>query len=78
MTSVQKRSKSPELRTNKVFITIKTKHYDFSVSPSLLDRTFNYIRNQREHHKRCAYREEYKMFLDVSGIEYNEKYAFSD
>lgn len=50
----------------------------FSVSPSLLDRTFNYIRNQKEHHKKRTFREEYKTFLNASGIKYDEKYAFSD
>ena len=50
----------------------------FSVSPSLLDKTIHYIRNQEEHHKKRTYEEEYRMFLDAYGIKYDERYAFSD
>jgi len=46
----------------------------FSVSPSLLGKTEAYIRNQAVHHARRSFREEYKMFLDAYGIEYDEKY----
>ena len=50
----------------------------FSVSPSLLDKTMNYIKNQEEHHKKRAFQEEYKMFLDAYGVEYDEKYFVAD
>lgn len=50
----------------------------FSVSPTLLDKTINYIRNQEIHHKSRTFKDEYKLFLEHYGIEYNEKYAFSD
>lgn len=50
----------------------------FSVSPSLSEKTVNYIRNQKEHHRKRSFREEYKLFLDAYGIDYDEKYAFSD
>jgi putative transposase len=50
----------------------------FSVSPSLLEKTINYIRRQEEHHKKRTFREEYKMFLEHYGIEYDERYAFGD
>lgn len=50
----------------------------FSVSPTLIDKTVSYIRNQSCHHKRMSFREEYKLFLDAYGIEYDEKYAFED
>ena len=50
----------------------------FSVSPSLLEKTVNYIRRQEEHHKKRTFREEYKMFLEHYGIEYDERYAFGD
>lgn len=36
----------------------------FSVSPSLLDKTVNYINRQNEHHKKMTFQEEYKLFLD--------------
>ena len=50
----------------------------FSVSPSLIDKTTQYIRGQEEHHKTRSFREEYRLFLDAYGIEYDERYAFSD
>ena len=50
----------------------------FSVSPSLVDKTVNYIRGQSEHHKKRTFQEEYKLFLDAYGIQYDERYAFGD
>lgn len=50
----------------------------FSVSASLLDTVVRYIRRQAEHHRRRSFREEYKMFLEAYGIEYDERYAFED
>ena len=50
----------------------------FSVSPSLLDKTKRYVLSQEEHHKHRSFKEEYKMFLDAYGIEYDERFAFSD
>lgn len=50
----------------------------FSVSPSLIEKTINYIRMQEEHHKKRTFKEEYKLFLEAYGINYNEKYAFGD
>lgn len=50
----------------------------FSVSSSLLDKTVQYIRNQAEHHRKRTFREEYILFLEAYGIEYDEQYAFSD
>ena len=50
----------------------------FSVSPTLLDKTINYIRSQEEHHAKRNTKEEYKMFLDAYGIEYDEQYLIDD
>ena len=50
----------------------------FSVSPSLHDKTKYYIENQEEHHKKMSFKEEYLMFLKEYGIEYNEKYLWTD
>ncbi len=47
----------------------------FSVSPSLIEKTTNYIRNQAEHHKKRTFREEYKLFLEAYGIQYDERFA---
>ena len=50
----------------------------FSVSPSLIDKTTDYIHRQAEHHKKRTFQEEYKLFLEAYGIEYDEQYAFGD
>ncbi|MBQ2518426.1 MAG: transposase [Bacteroidaceae bacterium] len=50
----------------------------FSMSPSLIEKTVAYIDHQAEHHALRSFREEYKMFLDTCGIQYDERNAFSD
>ena len=50
----------------------------FSVSPSILDTTKKYIYNQAEHHRTHTFEEEYKAFLSAYGIQYDERYLFSD
>lgn len=50
----------------------------FSVSPSLLDKTKLYIQNQQKHHKKLSFKEEYLLFLKEYGIEYDEKYLWSN
>ena len=50
----------------------------FSVSPSLLDKTVQYIRKQEEHHKTRSFNEEYRLLLEAYGIDYDERYAFGD
>ena len=50
----------------------------FSVSPSLHDKTKQYIQFQEKHHQKMSYKEEYLMFLEEYGIDYNEKYLWSD
>ena len=50
----------------------------FSVSSSAIDKTVEYIGSQAEHHRKRTFREEYKMFLEAYGIEFDERYAFAD
>ena len=50
----------------------------FSVSQSVIDKTIEYVRNQRMHHQSLSFREEYLRFLELYRIEYNEQYLFSD
>lgn len=49
----------------------------FSVSPSLHEKTKQYILNQEKHHQKMNFREEYLLFLKEYGIEYNEKYLWT-
>lgn len=50
----------------------------FSVSPSLHSKTVNYIKNQKEHHKKMSFKEELIMFLKEYGVDYDEKYLWTD
>ncbi len=46
----------------------------FSYSHSALDNVINYINNQKEHHKKRTFKEEYLDFLAKFEVEYDEKY----
>jgi putative transposase len=48
----------------------------FGVSHSLVPKTYSYIQNQREHHKKIDFRAEYLLLLKKHGIEYDERYVF--
>ena len=48
----------------------------FSYSHSQLDDVIAYICNQKEHHKKKSFKEEYTDFLKKFNVEYNEKYLF--
>ena len=50
----------------------------FSVSQSVLEKTLNYVRNQKEHHKKVSFHDEYIQFLKLYNIEFNEQYVFQD
>lgn len=48
----------------------------FSVSPTLIEKTANYIRSQQEHHKIRSFREECMKFAEAYNIPFDEKYMF--
>ena len=50
----------------------------FSVSPSILSQTIDYIKKQQEHHRKITFEEEYRAFLDAYHIEYDSRYYLSD
>ena len=50
----------------------------FSVSQSGRDALSQYIRNQREHHSKQSYEEEYLRMLELQGVEYNPEYVFDE
>lgn len=70
------------------WIKTRGKHYQyfswqggyagFSISPSQVTNTEEYIRNQEEHHKTRTFKEEYLLFLKEYDITYNEDYLWSD
>lgn len=48
----------------------------FSYSHSSLDNVINYINNQKEHHKRKLFKDEYTDFLNSYQIEFKDEYLF--
>ena len=49
----------------------------FSYSHSQIDAVAKYILNQKEHHKKTSFKEEYIDFLKKFEIEHDEKYLFN-
>lgn len=50
----------------------------FSYSKSQLPDVIRYIENQKEHHSKRTFLEEYKLFLEKFEVEYDEKYIFHE
>ena len=50
----------------------------FSYSHSHIDRVYQYIANQEEHHKKQAFRGEYLDILKKFGVSYDERYIFEE
>ena len=48
----------------------------FAVSKSMEQTVVNYISNQKEHHKKLSFQEEYLLFLKRNKIEYDPKYIW--
>ena len=48
----------------------------FSYSHSALDNVIQYVNNQKEHHRKISFKEEYKEFLEKFEVEFREEYLF--
>ena len=48
----------------------------FSVNPSEVDVVKAYIENQKEHHKKITFQDEYRALLKEHNIEYDERYIW--
>lgn len=48
----------------------------FSVNPSQMDIVIRYIANQKEHHARKSFKDEYRAFLKKYKVEYDERYVW--
>jgi REP element-mobilizing transposase RayT len=46
----------------------------FTYSISAKDNLIEYVKNQKEHHRKVSFRDEYVGLLKEHGIEFNEKY----
>ena len=50
----------------------------FSHSHSQVDTVIKYILNQKEHHKKVSFKDEYVKMLKDYKVDYDEKYTFQD
>lgn len=48
----------------------------FTVSCSQIEIVKNYIQNQKNHHQKRTFQDEYRNLLQLSGIEFDEKYLW--
>jgi putative transposase len=48
----------------------------FSVSASQVPKTISYINNQKDHHRKRSFQEEFLELLEKHGIEYDPRYVF--
>jgi putative transposase len=48
----------------------------FSVSQSNVEKVKNYIANQKEHHGKQSFQNEFREFLEKHGVEYDERYVW--
>jgi len=48
----------------------------FSVNPSEINKVIAYIENQKEHHKKKTFQDEYRAFLKKYKVEYDERYLW--
>lgn len=50
----------------------------FSYNQRQVSMIVNYIKNQKEHHKKTSFKEEYIQFLKEFELDYNEDYIFDE
>lgn len=48
------------------------------MSQSVVDKTIEYVKSQKEHHKKVSFHDEYIKFLKLYHVEYDERYIFTD
>jgi len=50
----------------------------FSYSRSHVKRVYHYVKNQKEHHRKKTFREEYIELLEKFEVDYDERYLFKE
>jgi REP element-mobilizing transposase RayT len=50
----------------------------FSYNKSLLPKLIEYVKNQKKHHQKKTFLQEYKEFLDLFEVAYDERYIFHE
>ena len=74
-------SSSKWLKANKDFPSFNgwgKEYAAFTYSNRDMDMIINYIKNQKEHHKRTTFADEYRAFLLENGLEIREEYFMRD
>jgi putative transposase len=54
----------------------QTGYGSFSVSQSEADKVVAYIRNQEHHHRKMTFQDEYRRFLELHRVEFDERYVW--
>jgi len=49
----------------------------FSVNPSDLNVVVNYIKNQKSHHQKNTFQDEFRAFLKHNEVDYDERYVWT-
>jgi putative transposase len=49
----------------------QTGYAAYSVSESAVDKVFQYIKNQKEHHQQNTFQQEYEAFIELHGLKIN-------
>jgi len=80
---VREIKKSSNKYINENFVATKSFQWQegyaaFSYNKSAVDSVVKYIDNQKEHHKKRSFLDEYKDFLRKFDINYDEKYLFKE
>jgi REP-associated tyrosine transposase len=71
-TSKWMKTKGPEFRN----FHWQTGYGAFSIGQSSVGALKRYIRNQREHHRRITFQDEYRKFLQAYKIDFDERYIW--
>ena len=71
-----KTNSSRFLRKQRIEFNWQTGYGAFAVSASQIDTVIAYIRNQREHHKKRSFEQEFLTMLKKARIPYDPKYVF--
>ena len=74
-------------RNSSRWIKTKGEHYNyfswqggyggFSVSPSKVETVRKYIENQKYHHIKQSFKDEYLQFIKAHGVDYNEEFLWT-
>jgi hypothetical protein len=71
-----KRRRRPRIPTSSAHGCLKNGYGAFSVNPAQVERVIQYIANQKEHHRKKAFKTEYQEFLKKNEVPYDERFVW--